>query len=102
MAFDASQLLKAATPFTKPAEAAAPPAAPPRAVASVTLADYAKLCATVRRFPDQVPDIMRRFGFDAASWRALHALWRERLDKDASLKARWETLVERNVSRKTP
>jgi hypothetical protein len=102
MAFDASQLLKAATPFTKAAEAVAPPAAPPRAVASVTLADYAKLCATVRRFPDQVPDIMSRFGFDAASWRALHALWRERLDKDASLKARWETLVERNVSRKTP
>jgi len=72
-------------------------ARPTRRADSFTLAEYAKICATVRAFPDQVAQIRGHYGLDAEGWRAMHALWRDRFEKDAALEARWHTLVERNL-----
>lgn len=93
-------------PFKKaPPPANAVPAASPspealRRANSMSLAQYAHLCADVRAHPGYVEQIRVHYGLDAAAWTALHKLWRERFDRDPALRSRWQTLVEQRVAAK--
>jgi len=79
------------------AAGAGPAAKSTRAAESFTLAEYAKICATVRAFPDHVAGIRSHYGLDIDGWKAMHALWQARFDKDPALKGRWQMLVDRNL-----
>ncbi|WP_438029625.1 hypothetical protein [Sorangium sp. So ce233] len=70
-----------------------------RRVERISLAQYARICADVREHPAHVHEIQGHYGLDPQSWTALHAMWHERFQADAALKARWQALVEQSARR---
>jgi hypothetical protein len=70
-------------------------------VQGITLSQYAQICAAVRASPDQVAQIRSHYGIDTRAWVVLHTLWQERFQRDPTLKARWQTLIEAALARRT-
>ena len=66
-----------------------------------SLAEYANLCAGVRAFPEHVAWLQNQYGLDADTWKLLHATWRERFERDPTLQARWQNLIEQSLPRWT-
>jgi hypothetical protein len=90
-----------ALPFVAPTDGGAmlrgpiqPPAERMKHVESLTLGQYATICAAVRASPEHVAEIRSHYGMDAPAWVALHTLWRERFQRDPTLRARWQALIE--------
>ncbi|AUX43642.1 uncharacterized protein SOCE26_050940 [Sorangium cellulosum] len=67
---------------------------------SISLAQYAEICATVTALPDQFVQILNHYKMDAHAWTALHAVWQERFQRDPTLRPRWQALVESALSRR--
>jgi len=99
-------------PFVSPKQASTPPPAPPRAPPAVapspearakaervTLAVYARLCADVRKYPQHVAQIRAHYALDDATWTAVHLLWRERFERDPTLRDRWLALIQQHLGR---
>ncbi|MGK4005426.1 hypothetical protein WMF31_22550 [Sorangium sp. So ce1036] len=84
---------------SEPAIPARADAATMRNVQRITLAQYARICASTRDYPEQLQQIQRHYGLTPQAWEALHATWHERFQRDPALKARWQALVERSARR---
>ncbi|WP_437972193.1 hypothetical protein WMF04_24135 [Sorangium sp. So ce260] len=67
---------------------------------SISLAQYAEICATVTALPDQFVQILNHYKMDAHAWTTLHAVWQERFQRDPTLRPRWQALVESALSRR--
>ncbi|WP_437663366.1 hypothetical protein [Sorangium sp. So ce1182] len=67
---------------------------------SLSLAQYAEICATVTALPDQFVQILNHYKMDAHAWTTLHAVWQERFQRDPTLRPRWQALVESALSRR--
>lgn len=105
-----------ALPFQQQGSDRAPPAAPPvsrlavpvhadvdvetmRSVQTITLAQYARICASMRDYPEQLQQIRSHYGLTQHAWDVLHRTWNERFQRDPALKARWQALVARSARR---
>lgn len=112
-AHSGSSVPAAVLPFSRPPDAPEPAAgaarrdalpfrAPPAAderIDRISLAEYAQICAAVRRDPDGAAAVGASHGLDAEAWHALHLRWRARFHADPALHARWGALVIAFASR---
>jgi hypothetical protein len=88
------------TPPPRPSSAARDTAAGvPQSIEHISLAQYARICASLQAYPGQIPEIQAHYGLDTQRLAALHALWHERFQRDAALMARWQALVDRHKAR---
>lgn len=78
-------------------DSAADPSGEAPRVESTSLAEYANLCAGVRAFPEHVVWLQNQYGMDAETWKLLHAIWRERFERDPALESEWQDLIERSL-----
>jgi hypothetical protein len=85
--------VRPATPFP----ATAPPAPSPGAPPTLTLEQYAALCAELAAFPQQQDAVFQRYGLGAQRDRAVvDAAWQQRLRSNAAEYQRWQALYQQH------